>query len=247
MIKRLLCFCLLLVWVFPAHAEDYAKPDWTNLLRTLVRFNALNINDDTTLDEYAAVSECDLYKVLYKDDFKWNKVRAAIRESIGQNLSTFPTSYAYQTELQLDRYDFQDKLFRLTAKTTLHNVNTFRIYKVEGESCDNVKTKLIPTAFRAVLDTPVFFDGLPLSQPDAEALLQQMKLDKNSDRVVNAVFKMRVIYIAPTHLSHVPGDSRGYTQNGNDEERTIRLDVRLDSIEFYEDKALTRLIYKLQP
>jgi hypothetical protein len=129
----------------------------------------------------------------------------------------------------------------------LTNVNTFRIYKVEVEPCAGAKIKLIPTAFRAVLDTPIYFGGIPLAEKDAQALVNQMKADNNSDRIINAVFNLRVVYIAPMHLSHVIGDNRGYTQNGNDEDHTARLDVRLDSIEFYEDAAMTKLIYRLQP
>ncbi len=40
------------------------------------------------------------------------------------------------------------------------------------------------------------------------------------------------------HLSHVVGENRGYIQNGNNEDHTARLDVRLDSVDFYEDAAL---------
>jgi hypothetical protein len=249
MIKRviLLCLCLALL-VLPAHAEEYAKPDWPNLLRTLIRFNGISLDDDKTLDEYAIVTECDLYKTLYDDDFKWNQVRVAIRDSIKMNVATFPTSYTYKAELQLDRYDFQNKVFRLTPKTSIHNVNTLWIYQVDGRSCGgSVDVRLLPKSFRAVLDAPIFFDGIPLVQQDAEALLQQMKQDKNSNRIVTALFNMRVVYVTPMHVSNVIGDIRGYTQNGNDDPRSARLDVRLDSVEFYEDSGMTKLIYKLQP
>lgn len=247
MAQRIIIFFFVLLLAVPAHAQEYAKPDWTNLLRTLIRFNAITLDDPKILDEYAAVSECDLYKTLYSDDFKWNEARTAIRESVRMNVATFPASYSYTTQLQLDRYDFQNKIFRLTEKTSLKNVNTFRIYKVDGAPCDGMVTKYIPTTFRAVLDVPIFFGGIPLAPNDAEALLNHMKADKNIDRVITAQFNLRVVFIAPMHLSRISGDTRGYTQNGNDEERTSRLDVRLDSINFYEDTAMTKLIYRLQP
>lgn len=241
----LLLFCCL--FAFPALAEDYAKPTWPNLLQTLVRFNAINIDDDNVLDEYGAVTECDLYKADYRDDFKWNKVRTALRDDIRQKITTFPTSYSYRAELQLDRYDFQEKLFRLTAKTTLQNINALSIYKVVGNPCEGVSIKLLPSAFRVVLDMPLFFEGIPLGQKDAEALLQQMKDDKNSDRIVSAIFNMRIVYIEPMHMAKGSDASSIYVQGSGSDDRSVRLDARLDSVEFYEDAALTKLIYRLQP
>lgn len=230
-----------------AHAEDYAKPDWANLLRTLIRFSALTLDDDVVLDEYAIATECDLYKTFYREDFQWNRVRKTIRESVRQNVATFPTSYSYTTQLQLDRYDFNEKLFRFTQKTTIHNVNALNFYKIEGASCDGVSVKLVPTSFRAVLDVPIFVEGIPIGASDAENLLNHMKAEGNTDRVVNAVFNMRIVYIDPLRPANKNGDGRGLSQGNNPEERSVRLDVRLDSIDFYEDATKTKLIYKLQP
>lgn len=246
MTQRLIILFLVLLLASPAQAEEYAKPGWGNLLRTLIRFNALSMNDDNVLDEYAAITECDLYKTLYHDDFRWNKARAAIRESIRMNDATFPTSYVYQTELQLDRYDFQEKLFRFTSKTTIRNVNTFRIYKVEGQPCEGANIKLVPSTFRVVIETPLYFEGIPLGEKDAEALLQQMKDDGNTDRVITAHFNMRVVYVDPLRMSH-ENEIKGYVQSNAADDHTARLDVRLDSVDFYEDQAMTKLIYKLQP
>src|ERR1700733_2933880 len=57
-----------------------------NLMNTLMRFGALDPRDDKILDNYALVTQCDLYQNFYNNDFKWNKVRAAIRESIKMNI-----------------------------------------------------------------------------------------------------------------------------------------------------------------
>jgi len=240
----ILLFCLLAA--APAHADSYTKPTWPNLVRTLVRFNALNLGDDRLLDEYAIITECDLYKNFYRDDFKWNEVRQAIRQSVKMNIATFPTDYGYVTQLQLGRYDFHENLYRFTDKTTIKNVNSVLIYKVEGSPCDGVEIKLIPVVFRGILDTPFYFEGLPLASKDAEALLKQMKDDNNTDHIVYTSFNLRVVYIEPLRKGKVNGEDQEYTQAGGDR-RTARLDMQLDSIDFYEDPAMTKLIYHYQP
>jgi hypothetical protein len=248
MLKRILLLVVFIAFALasPARAEDYVKPDWPSLVKTLVRFNALDISDDRLLDEYAMITECDLYKSFYRDDFKWNQVRNAMRQSIKMNVATFPTSYRYETQLQLDRYDFHDKIYRLTDKSVIHNVNAFEIYSVSGSPCAGIDIVNIPHAFRAVLDTPLYFEGLPLAQADAEALLNRMKID-NPDRIVYTRFNLRVVYIESLRPPATGVTNKPLVQSNAQGSQSARLDVRLDSIEFYEDPAMTKLIYRFQP
>src|SRR6185437_9969993 len=100
MLLRFLFLVLFALSLVPASAyaqqnDEYADITWPNLMRTIVRFNAMNIADPVLLDEYAIVTECELYKVFYPDDFKWNNVRNAVRESIKLNVATFPVSYRF--------------------------------------------------------------------------------------------------------------------------------------------------------
>jgi hypothetical protein len=250
MAKKSYLILLALLLCLPVHAEDNVKPDWTNLTRTLVRFGALSFNDDKVLDEYAAISECDLYTYFHADDFQWNKVRTLIRQSVKQNVATYPTSYSYETKLQLDRYDFQNKLFRFTKKSTLRGVNTFLLYNAVPIQCKGVMITIIPRAFRVVLDTPFTVEGLPLSQKDAEGLLQLMTDSRNDDRIVFTRVNFTVVYIDPLHQDTPKDgatDTDSYSQaNVHDSMGAVRLDARLNSINFYADESMTKLIYTFQ-
>ena len=147
-------------------ADDYADLTWPNLVRTLVRFNAINIADPVIIDEYAIITECDLYKAFYHDDFKWNQVRKAVHESIKMNVSTYPVNYRYSVTIQLGRYDFTAKLFRFNKLTKMTNVNTFKMFAVNNRSCGADNVKSLPHNFRVVLTEPIFLEGLPLSEKD---------------------------------------------------------------------------------
>ncbi|MDP9126641.1 MAG: DUF4852 domain-containing protein [Pseudomonadota bacterium] len=263
MLKRfgLLFLCLFLTFPaqadpLPAHADavkpdDYIRPTWSDLLRTMVRFNALDLSDDNLLDSYASVTECDLYQFYYKDDFKWNQVRKSLRESISMNTQTFPVYYRFDSEVLLDRYDFQNKVYRFQEKSVIRNVNLFRIYDVQGSPCGDPASQYMPRSFQAASDTTVNLNGLPLAPADAQALLRQMNDDKNYDRVLFMRVNMTVTYIGRLHKEitdlGVNGKRAIYFQNKDTDPHVVKLDVRLDSVAFYEDQDKTKLVYTFKP
>ncbi|HEU0117514.1 MAG TPA: DUF4852 domain-containing protein [Alphaproteobacteria bacterium] len=242
--KRILIILLVLFYAAPSHAQDYTPPTWANLANTLIRFNALDITQDAVIDDYGAITECDLFKAYHGDDFKWNSVRGAMRDSIAQHIATFPTTSGYATQLQLDHYDFQNKIYRLTKKSAVQRVNDFVVYQSDGNFCGTA-VKNIPHSFSAVLDTPVTFDGLPLNAQDAEALAKRMADAGNPDKIIYTRFNLRITYIDPIRHAEVKGENNGFTRPKN--AAVIRLDSHLDSIDFYEDAAMTKLIYTYRP
>ncbi|MDD3287715.1 MAG: DUF4852 domain-containing protein [Alphaproteobacteria bacterium] len=236
----------------PARAEDFVAPTLENITNTIIRYGAININKDDVIDNYGILMECKIFEYFYNDDFKWQKARAALREKIRQDVATFPTSYAYDAELQLDRYDFKNKQYKFTEKTTIKNVNSFSLKFKGGIVCGNKRNNVLPEEFRIVLDRPIYVSGLPLGNKEAEAFLKRMKDSQNNDRIVYARFNLRVTYVAPLYPVEGGNQSekkyaqknKGETSGSKDvSDYTARLDARLDSVNFYEDKERTRLIY----
>lgn len=233
----------------PAAAGDYVRPTWPNVLRTMVRFNAIDLEDQAIIDEYAVITECDLYRAFYHDDFKWNQVRQAVRKSVEQNLATFPSTYSYEVKLQLDRYDFNTQLYKFTDKSAIRNVNAFMIYSVEGIPCGSTDIQIMPRNYRAVLASPVYLEGIPLPEKDAKTLLKMMTENKNLDRIVYAKFNLRIVYVEPMRRTtkRIGLETRSiYGQSSVDRPGLLRLDARLDSIEFYADPQMRQLIYQFQ-
>ena len=252
MIIRFVCLVFLAFSLFTgrAQAQEYAPISWVNLIHTMIRFNAINMSDQNILDEYAIVSEYDLYKTFFKDDFKWNQVREAIKDSIRLNIATYPTNYFHDLTVRLDRYDFEAKLFRLDAESVLRGVNSFALLAVRGTGCEKAKVEYLPRSFRAVLSAPVYLDGLPLSEGDAKALLERMKIGDNPKRIIFARYNFRTVYIEPMHK--IERDFFGqtkmrYAQTKAGSSDVVRLDMRLDSIGFYEDPQRTKLVYLFTP
>jgi hypothetical protein len=246
--KRLVLLATLLLAAAPAHAEIYARPTWENLVHTLVRYGALDIRDDKILDEYAIITDCDIYRTFSGNDFKWNQVRVSMRESVQLNLSKFPGSYVYEDKLALDHYDFQDQMYRFSDKNPLQKVNAFFLYHASGLTCNDTRINYVPRAFRAILDESVTLPGLPLTQRSADALLRRMDANNNKDRVVYVRFNLHINYIGKVDKNTDGGNTDPvYVQQGAAHDAPVLLNSQVDSIDFYEDELHRKLLYSYQP
>jgi hypothetical protein len=231
----------------------YLPPSWGDMLHAAVRFNALDLHDDNLIDEYAAVTDCEIYKFYFKDDFKWQEVRRRIRESAEMNSAHYPTHFYAQALLSLGRYDFDKKIFDFTPETAIHKVNLFDLYTYKSITIctDKVYPKYIPREFQALSSTSFTLTGIPLTPAEAQSLLRMMNADKNTDRQIIVRFDMTVTYVARlVKQATNPGTAEKeieYIQNGLKTPGIMRLDVRVDSIEFFEDQAMTKLIYSTKP
>lgn len=247
------CLTLFLSGGYSAsvRADEYVKASHEAMVNTLIRFGAISIGDDLVIDDYAILNECKLFAKFKTDDFKWQRIREGIRQSIRQNVESYPTSYIYEAELQLDRYDFKEKNFVFKEKATIRNVNAFVIYSTEGKECANKPLSVLPRTYRAVLDQPIYFTGLPLAEKDGEALLNRMRDSGNRDRIVYARFKIRITYISP--LKRVASNQASNNDNQPVQLEqdgvvgAVRMDARLDGLDIYEDEAHSRLIFSYQP
>lgn len=230
-----------------AQADEYVSPTYPNLVKMLVRFGALDIRDNDAIDSYALVVECKLYHHFVANDFKWHDIQDAIRKSIKQDITTFPTGLTYKSQLQLDRYDFKKNLYLFNKKSAPLNVNLFSLQANMDRACDSNAKNLIPKRFQIVLEQSVSLPGIPLSEEEGKLLLKRMKDSGNKDHAVYANFNMRITYIAPVQREKKQdkGEIIGMfiqPQRGD----VVRLDAHLTSIDIYEDKDRKKLLYRYE-
>ena len=221
--------------------DQYVKPNLEKIVQILIRYNAIDIKWDDAIDGLMMVSECELYGRYFDDEFKWQQIREAMRTKIRQDVAAFPTGVAYETTLQLDRYDFKEGVYRFKEKYEIRNVNSFQVYNVSNPNCNGKNVIVFPLNYRAVLDKPLRIQGIPLAEADAKALHDRMESSGNVDRMIPARFNLRINYIAPLMRED---HNVSYAQRiSNSSSRIIRFDVSLGSVDFYEDPAMTRLLY----
>jgi hypothetical protein len=218
------------------------------MLHTMLRFNALDLHDEHLVDEYAAVTDCEIYKFYYKDDFRWNEIRKKIRESADMEVTNYPAHYYILAVLYLDRYDFEKKIYRFTGATAIQNVNIYPLFGTDEPMCDTHLSHYIPKIFEALADEPFTMPGLPLPPADAQSILRQMDADKNTERKIFAKFNLTITYI-DRWRRNVSSRDLQYTQTIDHPPppRTLRMNAHLNAVNFYEDEAMTKLIYSVKP
>lgn len=248
-VRRWACVACLMVFALSlspsrARAEDYASPTLLNLIHTLVRFGAVSLDDPDVINEYAQIAECDLYLEYYRDDFKWHEIQRLLRQKLLDGVATYPLGYYVDMTLQLDRYDFDEKVYRFTELTMPKNANVFSIHD-KSAGCGNREIRIWPRSFPLVIDRPVTMVGLPLFEGDAKTLLKRMDDAGNKDHLVFARYKLRV--------TRVDTYARGRNEKGQlsgalkHDSKNGTIDAHLDAVDFYEDEARTKLIYVYRP
>lgn len=244
-----LMVALLSFVVAPAFATTYEKPALNNIIKSMIRFGAMDIYDDEVIDVYARTNECKIFNEYYKDVFKWEEIRQKLRESVRTNVATYPTGYRYDTTLKLDRYDFKRQMFPFDLPAVQKKVNVFIMQAHQEDYCNDKDLRGFPTAFRLVLGSPVSLEGLELNEEQGKALFTRMNENKNFSHLVYVSFNIRVQFVASLDNTENKKKSREQSENAlakvqqKIQSDMITLDSRLDSIDFYEDAERTRLIY----
>lgn len=227
-------------------ADEYLKPTPVALIQTLLRFGALDINNDVIIDDYGKVVECDLFGVFREDDFKWNKIREGLRSKIRNEAVTYPSTYTIRGYVKLDRYDFDTRMFKLNADSPILGVNAFRLMDIPQKSC-NENLKVVPMQYVAVIENRVNIPGFIMSESDAEALLGRLFKENNHTRQIIAKFNLRVVDVPKVKIDFSQISAWYDKTRFVGKSQSINLVAKLDSIEFFEDEAMKRRLFVYRP
>jgi len=260
MFIRILSIFIIFVFFAPsnANAKYYAKPTMTNIIKTMMRYGAINIYDDDIIDAYERTSDCPTYAKNYADDFKWEEVRNKVRKDIIENVQFFPVAFKYETTMVLDRYDFKNKIYPFYFTGGRKRTNTFIVNASNKDGCEAMRKEIIPLKYKFVLRNTIKLDGLHLTQKQGKDLFERMELSGNKGHMVYPRFNMRVKYIATlvskSDLSKAVEAAKFVSNNvmqisimQSRDAGEATIDTELDSIEYYEDEGRTKLIYTYRP
>lgn len=183
----------------PQQGESFATPTWRDLVETFVLSQGIDINNPKVADDYAKLAYCSIYKKKYTDDFEWNKIRSQIINRVNQKRDYFRVQYQLEGTLYLGRYDFQTQQFPFIKDSAMVHVGSFLalggedVTKFAYRLCsDKDLSKFFPTNYLFVINMPLTFKGLKVSQDQAQVLLDKMAAMGNSDRRIYARFRYRV-------------------------------------------------------
>ncbi len=224
-------FSIIALLACPAHAQTYAELSYGNIAKTMIRFGALDLNNNAIINDYMKLNDCDRYLKLYRDDFGLEDARAALRKDMVNQAAGFADAYFFKSKMYLDKYDFASKSFRLDEKSRLKNTNSFFLAAMRDNAvCVTTEgIDAMPKEVGAVLDQPVTLEGLPITEERARRLLQDMNATGNIERAIYARFSLMIVFAPPV-------DPKNLTSRYN-------MDAQLLTIEFFEDAEFKKPIW----
>ncbi len=92
---------------------SYVEPSYQNLARAYWALSIHDLDNDQAIDNFLAITECQIYKTYFKNEFEWAKVRNLSRKYLEQNRRYFSTRFVSVQPIMLNRYDMEKERFEL--------------------------------------------------------------------------------------------------------------------------------------
>lgn len=224
--------------------EGYASPSFEELTQTFMMMGGRGVEDPLVIDEYARIVYCPVYLEKFQDDFSWNEVRRNLQTNVREKRETYRELYEVIGDVELGRYDFNNKRFPLSHSSEMRNVGFLTVAAVRestGYQCGSRSEALqyFPYAYMFLLDRPLNIRSLYLDTDAAAKLMEAMTLRDAEDprssgkRLAFVRMRLRLYDVAPKDalprsVSNVEG---------------IR--VRVEQVDFFLDRAMTQHILKV--
>lgn len=181
--------------------ESFAAPTFRELALTSLMLEAFDTTKNETIDEYAKLMYCPLYRENFKSDFAWNNVRQELGRKLQGKREYFRTHYEIMGVVYLGRYAFETQDFPFVKNTALVNVGSLTLLTTPQRArrdgwrvCDDLEaSKLFPTGYLFALQQPLTLDRLKMPLEDAEKLLKRMDMMNNKERALFIRFRIRLL------------------------------------------------------
>lgn len=183
----------------------FSAPTYRELVRTMILTGAFDIKEEAIANEYARTFHCEEYKKYFQDDFQWNDVRIRITEALEKKKTSYRSEFEVAGMIKLDRYNFDQQLFPLTADTKMSNLGSLVL--LEGNEVERTCVgsgegeRVFPRTIYAKLSHPFTFEELRIPMDEAEILVDKIEAMKNKDRSLYVRFRLVFSHGADIRMS----------------------------------------------
>ena len=224
------------------YAGQYIDPTVSNISKLYWKKDALTLENDTAIDNFLLINECDIYLKFFKDDFEWNRIREAGRDMLKKNKDQFSYKFKMLIPIDLGRYDMMRKGFPLVNRTAMKdlrrveiggNANVAKICNKKGA------IEHYPKNIILILNKPFSYGFVELNEHIAQAFIVRHKYQKIDlpKELVNKGFER----LAFARIRITFADYQGETK-GRDNFPLGIMFGRLDGIDIFEDASEKRLL-----
>ncbi len=223
------------------YAGQYQIADIKNISKLYWLKTVLDLKDDTAIDNFILINECDFYKENLKDDFKWVKVRDATRELITDQLPTYSDKFKIIVPIDLGRYETEKQGFPLINGTRFKDLRRIEVGGNDGAICGKLwAIESYPRNIFLILNTPFTYDFVPVDEHLAQAFIIRSKNQSVVDRPKELLSKTfnRLAY-ARIRMSFL--EYQGVTREQNRTPVAIMFGM-VDGVDIFENPDETGLL-----
>jgi len=224
--------------------DGYKIPTFKNLSKLYWALAMFDLGDNTAIDSYLLINECDLYKKYFDSDFEYESLREATKETIVKNMASFPVKFEIMIPVGMGRYDTGTEKFKLDVRSHFIGSKRLEVYvNDEGERIcgkDSAELKGYPKNFILSLSRPFTLMEAPVP-PE----LAQLYIEESQRLAQKYPYRYRVSEfgrIAYIRLKVTMNQFRGYSQQTG---QAPMADIfgTIDGFDIYADREKTMLLY----
>lgn len=217
----------------PPPAEGYVRPNFQRVVRSLWGINAFSQRNIPALDEYIHIQYCPLFVQYQQNDFLWKRIREAVVQDMRIHAYSYPIRYEVLSSLKLNRFDFNMGGFVLQEDSRLKNVGFLDLLNTGPEkanACLRARSfEFYPFHIQVKLDNPISLPSVPMSETDAQNLVRLMNAERNADRMLNMIVRIRLTGTGEKDISSEK------SQMGT----ILKVKGRVESLTVYGDRKFT--------
>lgn len=181
--------------------RNFADPSYANLAKLYWNLGILDINDGQIIDNYLAITDCELYQTYKPNDLEWSTIRDLARASIRKNYKSWPTSFRVVIPLYLRDYHEDNEYFDvdmdLSAVNAVRRIET--IFNASSVTC-NMGGELngYPRNLVLFLNRPFSLPEIPVERELARLYLDDVNITnkKENDLAIKGLRNAKGLRVA---------------------------------------------------
>lgn len=229
--------------------SKYVDPTYQNLAKLYWALGILDVNNPRFIDNFVAITECEMYKTYINNDLEWNEIRTATRNHLRSSYKTFPTNFKITIPLFLGSYNFEEEFFDVEQK--LSSIDSARkietVYYTKLSTCGlSGEIEGYPRNLILYLNRPFSLPRLPIEKELARLFLDDINSEqtKRVNKLLNPNVSgdniNRMAYLELMFRVH------SYKESANTSSGMLKAVVfaQIDYIKVYADYEKEKLLYK---
>jgi len=226
----------------------YDDIDIQKLSKLYWKIQALDFNNNTHLDNFLFINECDIYNDYFYNELEWGHIRDQGKDFIVDNIEEFPARFKFVQPLKLEEYDQDNEVFNVLPFYQIDGLRKFEIISNDFNEviCSQKRLDDIEGYPRVLLVE--FTQPLTIKEISMRPAIAKRYIDKkmeifdtlpDSKKSKDMVHDLRNAYIV---MKMKVFSYKGESQIENGLKRASVYGM-LEGYEIYGDRDLTDLLY----